>query len=64
MRLICDVKEMEDVVTEMKYDACKAPLGEFLEFVVKLSDATGMLGLGCSQRLWETGSHSNTVLSS
>ena len=30
IELICNVKAMEDMVVEMKYDAKKAPLGEFI----------------------------------
>ena len=29
MNLICDVKSMEEAVVEMKYDAKKAPLGNY-----------------------------------
>jgi len=30
IRLICDIKAMEEAVVEMKYDAKKAPLGQSL----------------------------------
>ncbi len=32
IKLICDVKSMEDAVVEMKYDAKKAPLGSCQSF--------------------------------
>lgn len=33
IKLICDVKSMEEAVIEMKYDAKKAPLGKHLQHV-------------------------------
>ena len=32
INLICDLRAMEEAVVEMKYDAKKAPLGEFPYF--------------------------------
>ena len=32
INLICDLRAMEEAVVEMKYDAKKAPLGEFSYF--------------------------------
>ena len=35
VKLICDVKQMEDAVVEMKYDAKRAPLGKLTREQVK-----------------------------
>ena len=35
VKLICDVKQMEDAVIEMKYDAKRAPLGKLTKDQVK-----------------------------
>ena len=34
IKLICDVKAMENAVMEMKYDAQKAPLGWFVGWLL------------------------------
>ena len=35
IKLICDVKSMEDAVVEMKYDAKKVPLGKLTKEQIK-----------------------------